>query len=171
MKYFTIVLCISLAACGPNTSQTTEKKQAQADSADNDLTPIEVKPIHGYFVKNTVKQTDSITCWVINSPAQRDSILGVAKTMTNRIDTLNFATETITAVVLQPSEMTQELQLASSMQSGDEVHLHFAVRIDTPKRTFTAGSLWMGALPKTPAIKNIRFYSGDRLLRTIPVTE
>lgn len=171
MKYLPILLCILIAACGPNTSRTTINKDEQLDSAEKNLTPIAVKPIQGYFVKNTVAQTDSVTCWVISDEKQQDSILGVAKTMTNKIDTLDFANNIITAVMLRPSELAQDVQLTSSVISDDEVHLHFAIKADTPKRTYTAAALWMGAVPKTPGIKTIRFYNNEQLMRTIPVTE
>lgn len=171
MKYLSIVLCILIAACGPNTSRTTINKDEQLDSAEESPTPIAVKPIQGYFVKNTVAQTDSITCWVISNEKQQDSILAVAKTMTNKIDTLDFANNIITAVMLRPSELSQDVRLTSSVISENEVHLHFAVKRDTPKRTFTAAALWMGALPKTPGIKAVRFYNNEQLMRTIPVTE
>lgn len=171
MKYLPIVCCIALAACGPNTSRTGEGLHEKADSATDQPTLVQVRPIQGYFVKNTVKQNDSITCWVINSHQQQDSILGVAKTMTNKIDTANFTNEVIAAVVLRPAELTQDIQLASSMIKDNEILLHFTVRVDTPKRSFTAAALWMAAIPKNPDIKTIKFYSGDRLLRSVPLTE
>ncbi|WP_119077870.1 hypothetical protein [Chitinophaga alhagiae] len=172
MKYQTAVICCALlmAACGPNTSRTSFNSEEQPDSAGN-MTSIEVKPLQGYFVKNTVVQGDSVTCWVINSPQQQDSILAPAKTMTNTIDTLDFANNIITAVVLRPSELTQDIQLSSGMVTENEVHLHFAIRADTPKRTFTAAALWMGAVPRKPGIRTIKFYSGDQLIRSVPVTE
>lgn len=171
MKYLPIVLCILIAACGPNTSRTTVDKEKQLESIDESPTPVAVKPIQGYFVKNTVAQTDSITCWVISNEQQQDSILAVAKTMTNKIDTLDFANNIITAVMLRPSELAQDVRLTSSVISDNEIHLHFAVKADTPKRTFTAAALWMGAVPKSPGIKAVRFYNNDQLMRTVPVTE
>lgn len=172
MKHLTAGLCCALlmAACGPNTSRTGLNREEQLDSAEN-ITNVEVKSLQGYFVKNTVKQTDSVTCWVINSPQQQDSILAPAKTMNNTIDTLDFANNIITAVVMRPSELMQDIQLSSSVVTEDEVHLHFAMRADTPKRSFTAAALWMGAVPKKTGIKTVKFYSGDQLIRSVPVTE
>jgi hypothetical protein len=168
MKYLPLLLLIILAACGPNTSHSSGQHE---DSVDNNSAPLQVRPIQGYFVRNTVKQNDSVTCWVISSPEEKDSILAPAKTMTNVVDTFDFANEIVTAVQLRPSDLTQDVQLTSAMVTEDEVHLHFAIRADTPKRSFTAAALWMGAFPRTPDVKSIRFYSGDKLLRTMRVAE
>ncbi len=171
MKYLPVILLIALlTACGPNSSKMGESNQS-GDSAATAPTALTVRPIQGYFVKNTVKQNDSVTCWLISTPVQQDSILGVAKTMTNTVDTIDFSREIVAAVVLRPSELTQHIELSSSEITEDEVRLHFAIKADTPKRTFTAAALWMGAFPKTPAIKTVKFYNGDKLMRTLDATE
>lgn len=172
MKYLPLALCIIvLMACGPNSSQMGDKSKDPGDSATNAPTALTVRPIEGYFVKNTIKQNDSVTCWLISSAVEQDSILGMAKTMTNTIDTIDFSREIIAAVVIRPSELTQSIRLASSEITDDEVRLHFAIKADTPKRTFTAAALWMAAFPKTPAVKAVKFYNGDKLMRTLDVAE
>ncbi len=126
-----------------------------------------IRPLSGYFVNNTVKMTDSVQCWVINNPDEMKKIFGVAKTMNNTIDTVNFSENLLAAVVLRPSDLTQTIELTRSYVSDENMDLHFAIRVDTPKTTYTKAMAWLGAIPKSGDVRHIRFYTGDRLLHSI----
>lgn len=165
-------LLLFLAACGPNTSRSDENTSAkdttQADSADVVMQKrVVVKPLSGYFVNNAVKMTDSIQCWVINNPAEMKQIFGMAKTMNNTIDTIDFSQNLLAAVVLRPSDLTQTIELSRSFEQDGNIDLHFAIRVDTPKTTYTKSMAWLGAIPKSGSAQNIRFFKGDKLLYSI----
>lgn len=158
-------------ACGPNSSQTTEKRVSSADSAK--ATSVEqkvlnVKPAAGYFSRNDIRQNDTIACWIFETAAERDSVLGIAKTMNNVIDTADFNKEVMAVVTLAPSSLTQELRLSSATQTEDAANLHFAIKIDTPKRTSTSAAVWVGILPKSD-VKKVNFYRGDEKIKTIDI--
>lgn len=172
MKLFPIAgLLLFLAACGPNTSQSGEHSSSNdtANAAPANVVmqkDVVIRPLSGYFVNNTVKFSDSVQCWVINNPEEMKKVFGMAKTMTNTIDTIDFSQNLLAAVVLQPSDLTQHIELTRSFVSEDNMDLHFTIRVDTPKTTYTKAMAWLGALPKSGDVKNIRFYSGDRLLHS-----
>ncbi|MGX5818306.1 hypothetical protein ACWKWU_08935 [Chitinophaga lutea] len=162
------IVCI-LAACQPNTSQTTVSKEEHLDS--NNIKPISVQPITGYFVKNTVKQSDSVTCWVINTPAQRDSILGIARTMDKPVDSIDFAQSIGVAITLQPGNEAHKITLTEAVQENDVVDLHFAILRDTTKLGYKLTPVWLGTVPRTYGVKTIRFFDAKGLLRTVAVQE
>lgn len=165
-----------LAACGPNSSQTTERRVGSNDSTDVDslnvqeLKQVSFRVLSNYFVKNRGKQSDTAACFIFNSAAERDSILGIAKTMKNRIDTIDFESEIMAAVTLTPTELTQSLELRSATMSEDAVNLHFAIQQDTtPKKSFTTATVWVGAIPRDMNVKKVKFYSHDKLMESINV--
>lgn len=163
---------IMIAACGPNTSQTTEKRVSSYDSARAmrlQQKELAVKPAAGYFARNDIKQNDSIACWLFESAIARDSVLGIAKTMNNTIDTADFTREMMAVITLMPSSLTQHLELVSAAQTEEAAHLHFSIRIDTPKRTHNTAAVWAGMLPKTEGLKEVRFYRGDELIKSIDI--
>ncbi len=164
-------LLLFLAACGPNTSRSDEHSSSEdsTNAAPANVVmqkDVVIRPLSGYFVNNTVKFTDSVQCWVINNPEEMKKVFGMAKTMTNTIDTIDFSQNLLAAVVLQPSDLTQHIELTRSYVSDDNMDLHFAIRVDTPKTTYTKAMAWLGAIPKPGDVKHIRFYTGDRLLHS-----
>lgn len=165
MKNLLIAGTLLLMACGRNTSQTSERRVSSSDSVIQQ--ELSVKPAAGYFARNDIKQNDSIACWVFETAAERDSVLGIAKTMNNVIDTPDFNKEVMAVVTLTPSSLTQELTLRSATQTDDEANLHFAIKIDTPKRTHNSAAVWVGFVPKSEGMKKINFYRGDERIETI----
>lgn len=161
----TVGALLLVIACGPNTSQTSEKREPSYDSAK----ALTVKPASGYFSRNDIQQNDTIACWVFETTAERDSVLGIAKTMNNVIDTADFNKEIMAAITLMPSSLTQELTLSSATQTDDAANLHFSIKIDTPKRTFTSAAVWVGILPKSGDLKKVHFYRGDERIKTIDI--
>lgn len=181
MKNLVIIASCTVlfAACGPNTSQTSEQRVSAADSVQTDsldvdqIKQVSFRVLSEYYVKNTQKQSDTVACWVFNNAIQRDSILGAAKAMKqNKIDSIDFGKEMMIAVTLTPSELSQQLLLSSATQTSDEVNLYFAIKTDTtPKKKSTSAAVWVGALPKDQNIKRVKFYNGDNLLETVKVDE
>ncbi|WP_346317187.1 hypothetical protein [Chitinophaga sp. YIM B06452] len=164
-----------LAACGPNTSQSTVTQEEKLEQGDtlNELVAFQkdivIKPLSGYFVKNTIKQNDSVVCWVINNRQEMEKVFGMAKTVSNTIDTVDFNTHLLTAVTLRLSNLEQKIALTSSKQEGDAVDLHFSIMEEGPSRSFTTAMAWLGTIPKSPEVKKVRFYEGDRLIQSVDV--
>ncbi|WP_126244646.1 hypothetical protein [Chitinophaga rhizosphaerae] len=168
-------LLLFLAACGPGTSRSDEHASSKdtlgTDSASIVMQKdVVIRPLSGYFVNNTVKFSSDIQCWVINNPEEMRKIFGVAKTMNNTIDTVDFSQNLLAAVVLRPSELTQSIELKRVLQFENELTLDFAIKVDTPKTSYTKAMAWLGAIPKSEA-KEIRFMVGDRLLHAFNVAD
>lgn len=177
MKHLPIAgLLLFLAACGPNTSQSDE----HSNSKDTTGAPpaevvmqkdVVIRPLSGYFVNNSVKLTDSVACWIIHNPEEMRKTFGMAKTMNNTIDTIDFSHNLLAAVVLRPSDLTQTIELSRSYVLDGNMDLHFAIKVDTPKTTYTKSMAWLGAIPKSDSVKNIRFFRGDRMMTTIDAAD
>ncbi|MBO9152734.1 hypothetical protein ACFOTA_10985 [Chitinophaga sp. GCM10012297] len=176
LLYAAGLLALLAAGCGPNTSQSTitqEEKQAQGDTI-NELVAFQkdivIRPLSGYFVKNTIKQNDSIVCWVINNPKEMQQVFGMAKTVNNVIDTVDFNSQLLTALTLRISSLVQKIELISSKQEGSTVELHFKIYDEEPTvKSFSMAAAWLGAIPKTPEVKTVKFYNGDKLIQSVDV--
>ena len=156
------------------------KKVIIADSTDTDdsdtslaiqaspNSQLDVKPISGYFLKNTIQVSDSLTFWIIDNQAAFDSLFGMAKTMNNTVDKPDFGTSIVVAATMPPTYYGTEIQLASA--TADNVNnnaaLHFVATGNPAKGSASMVPLWLGAVPKTGK-RTFKLFTGDNLTKTI----
>ena len=145
-----------------NDNDTTLTVQPSSDSQ------LEVKPISGYFLKNTITVNDSLTFWIIDNQASFDSLIGVAKTMSNTIDKPDFGTQLVIAATMPPTYYGTQIQLASATSNteNNNAALHFVAAGNPEKGSSSIVPLWLGAVPKTGK-STFQLYTGDNLTKTI----
>ncbi|MBO9731916.1 MAG: hypothetical protein J7623_24960 [Chitinophaga sp.] len=172
IKLFVLSICtLAVVSCVNNGKKTS------TDSTDNDTTldvqasaesPLDVKPLSGYFVKNTIKVKDSLTFWVIDNQASFDSLFGVAKTMNNTIDQPDFGTQVVVAATMPPTYYGTQIQLAAatSDNTNNNASLHFVAVSNPDKGSSSIMPLWLGAVPKTGK-STFKLFTGDNLTSTI----
>ncbi len=138
----------------------------------NPVTNLEVQPINGYFVKNTIKVTDSLTFLVIDNQQSFDSLFGMAKTMNNTIDKPDFGTHLVIAVTMPPTFYGTQIQLqsATNNSNNNNAELHFVATGQQEKGSSSIVPLWLGAIPKSGK-SSISLYTGDHLTKTITEKE
>jgi hypothetical protein len=172
-----LLLCsvFMIAACGGNsTRQTgTDSTGTSSDTAlaitSSGNTPLQLEPLSGYFLKNTIKVNDSLSFWVIDSQKSYDSLFAPAKTMDNEIRIPDFGTQLIIAAAMPPTEYGTEIQLqnADFNDSTDNAEVHF-IAAAKGKQSYKITPVWIGSLPKT-GLKTIKFYTGDDLSQTVQI--
>lgn len=171
MKNIFVVGCLLLMACGTGNKQTNTADSLKTDSAKIPATtnvPIHFRQINGYFVKNTLNQKDSITCWVIQSQSIFDNIFGAAKTMNNTVDTINFDREVLLAATLPASFEKRTLGLTNYKLDHSVLHVQLSVN-GGKKESYSSTAAWLGTVDAIPGLEEIKFYNGDLLIATIPL--
>lgn len=167
---------LALASCGNATKNNVADSTDVNDTAlaihANSATSLDVQPLSGYFVKNTVKVTDSLTFWVIDNQASFDSLFGMAKTMDNKIDQPDFGTHIVVAATMPPTFYNTQIQLASATidDLNNNASLHFVAQAAKEKNSSSIVPLWLGSIPKTGKTA-INFYTGDHLTKTVSENE
>lgn len=143
-------------------SDTTLNVQANPNSQ------LEVKPISGYFLKNTITVNDSLTFWLIDNQVSFDSLFGMAKTMNNTIDKPDFGTQIVVAATMPPTFFGTQIQLesATSDNVNNNAALHFVATSNPNRSSASTVPLWLGAVPKTGK-GTFQLYTGDHLTKTI----
>lgn len=158
---------VSCANNGKKNNTDSNADTSLAVKADNS-SQLEVKPLSGYFLKNTIKVSDSLTFWLIDNQASFDSLFGVAKTMNNTIDQPDFGTQIVVAATMPATYYGTQIQLASatSDDSNNNAEMHFAAVANPDKASYSIVPLWIGAVPKTGK-STFKLYTGDQLSSTL----
>ena len=122
-----LLALIALTACGGNHKTTQSDTSMDVTAAAN--SQLEVNPLSGYFVKNTIQVTDSLTFWIIDNQQSFDSIFGMAKTMTNKIDQPDFGTQLVVVATMPATYYNTRIELADATLDDDtnDATMRFAV--------------------------------------------
>ncbi|PSL49141.1 hypothetical protein CLV51_101471 [Chitinophaga niastensis] len=176
LKTITLIACALTAASCNNTGKKTAADSTAingiADTAMNiqaaPNSALDVKPLSGYFVKNTIKVTDSLTFWIIDNAASFDSLFGMAKTMSNTIETPDFGTHLVVAATMPATYYGTQIQLegATVDNTNNGATMHFVATSNRQKSSASMMPLWIGTIPKTGK-STIKLYTGDNLTKTI----
>jgi hypothetical protein len=169
-KWMIVPGVLLLIACGSSTgSQGGDTSNIATDTALTtvaaDSTALDIQPLTGYFLKNTIPVTDSLTYWIINDQRTFDSLFAPAKTMTNTIITPDFGTQLVIAATMPGTSYGTTIQLQSATGYGNnKAALHF-IATGKEKQSYQINPVWLGTLPKT-GLATIDFYTGNNLART-----
>lgn len=176
MHFKRILLAIgTLAAISCNNGNKTVSDDSTAAGSDTALnvapntnSQLDVKPLSGYFLKNTITVNDSLTFWLIDNQTSFDSLFGMAKTMNNTIDKPDFGTQIVVAATMPPTFYGTQIQLESALSddANNNAILHFVATSNPDKSTASTVPLWLGAVPKTGK-STFQLYTGDQLTKTI----
>ncbi|NSL89596.1 hypothetical protein ECE50_022335 [Chitinophaga sp. Mgbs1] len=173
IHHITAAACLAaLTACNSSTPKAMDGNQdsamnIQADNKGN----MDVQPISGYFVKNSIQPADSLTFWLIDNQQSFDSLFGMAKTMNNTIDKPDFGTRLVVAATMPATYYGTQIQLESATidNVSNNAEMHFVAPAKT-KNSYSVLPLWLGTIPKTGKT-TIKFYTGDQLTATITTPE
>ena len=148
MKFIPLlVIPMALVACKPGTKAPADSSAASAQSEPSAPKAIQVTPLHGYFVKNTVAMDRDCQALVLGSQTEFDIYFGVAKTMANEISPVDFEKSRIVAIFTAPSETEKTISVGKAERSGNKLTVHY--KIDTgAKRTFTSTALVLFPIPR-----------------------
>ncbi|NLR59991.1 hypothetical protein HGH93_17910 [Chitinophaga polysaccharea] len=159
---------LAIISCAGNNKNAGNDTDTTLSVQPINSSQLEVKPLSGYFLKNTIKVTDSLTFWIIDNQASFDSLFGVAKTMNNSIDQPDFGTQVVVAATMPATYYDTQIQLesATSDDMTNNAEMHFVATSSPDKNSAAIVPLWLGAIPKTGK-STFKLFTGDNLTKTI----
>lgn len=164
-QYFrsTFILLFMFASCGSN-NPPTSKTNTTLDVPPSTNSQLDVNPLSGYFVKNTIKVTDSLTFWVIDNKQIFDSLFGMGRTMNNTIVQPDFGTQIVIAATMPTSWYGTKIDLAGATldDNTNDAAVRFITTSSPNKNSYSMTPLWLGTVPKMGKC-TFSFYNGDKL--------
>ncbi|NLR78791.1 hypothetical protein [Chitinophaga eiseniae] len=159
---------LAIISCASNNKKAGNDTDTTLSVQPINSSQLDVKPLSGYFLKNTIKVTDSLTFWIIDNQASFDSLFGVAKTMSNTIDQPDFGTQVVVAATMPATYYDTQIQLESATSDDltNNAEMHFVATSSPDKNSAAIVPLWLGAIPKTGK-STFKLFTGDNLTKTI----
>ncbi len=128
-----------------NALKTTKKMAGQ----------ISCKAINGYFAKNTVKFSNDFKHLVLTNQHDFDKFFGVAKTMKNKIDKIDFDKNMVVAIMTKPSKKSTEIEPVYCDHKGNKLTIKYKIT-EGKENSFSSTGLYLAEIPKKD-IENVIF--------------
>jgi len=150
-----IIISVLISAC------KTSKKVAAA-------TPIDLIQLNNYFPKIELPLAEAFSHFVISDSTAFSNQFGVAKTMTNTIEPLNFGTKIIVAIQGTPTTQKTTIQFNNAELVGKDLNVYYTTTTGETL-TYTMTPAAIATIPKGYAIDNVNFYRNKAKVFTIPL--
>jgi len=117
-----------------------------------------VEELNGYFVKNTVKFNENYDFkhLVVTNQEDFDRYFGIARTMQNQVDEVNFVENSVIAIMTKPSNIAKKTGLVYHEFDGDNLFILYKI-IEGDKNPYQSTSLYLATIPKN--ITQVKFKS------------
>ncbi len=125
--------------------------------AGNELVCTELR---GYFVKNSVTFADSFKHVVVNNQKDFEKYFGIAKTMNNETDKVNFDENSVIAILTKPSLVTHTIEIIYCDLAGDKLTVKYKVS-NGAENSFNSSGLLLATIPKN--ITSVIFRTRDNV--------
>lgn len=150
-----IIVCIVISAC------KSSKVVATA-------TPIDLVTLNSYFPKIELPLADTFNHFVISDSTAFTNQFGVAKTMTNTVDTINFSTKIILAIQGKATTQKTIILFDKAELIGKELNVYYNTSF-AEKMSSTMTPAALATIPKGYDIDNVNFYRNKVKVFTIPI--
>lgn len=150
-----IIACLVISAC------KTSKKAVAPSSID-------IIQLNNYFPKIELPLADTFNHFVISDSAVFNNQFGSAQTMTNTVDTINFATKIILAIQGITTTQKTIITFNKADLAGKELNVYYSAKTEevlSYKMTPAA----VATIPKGYSIDNVNFYRNNVKVFTIPL--
>ena len=148
-----LVLLCSCVDVSPETTGLEPGKEVETIAEK----PI-VEKLNGYFVKNTVNFDDNYDFKhiVITNQKDFDKYFGIAKTMTNQVDKVNFAENYVIAIITRPAKISRKIDLIYCELNDDRLLIKYHIR-EGSKNPYAASGLYLATIPRN--VVQVKFQS------------
>ncbi len=163
---------ISMLICFACSSKAS-KNQPQADSTATveiapQVLPVSTQLLAGYFLKNTYKVNDDVDCILFPDQASFDKVLGIAKTMTNKVDKPNFEKNIVAAIALKPTKKNTEISISKAEKVNEAINIYLEQTIGEDL-TYTMTPLKVFSFPKESGVSTVNFMMGAKVIKSFPL--
>ena len=150
-----IIACLFISAC------KTSKKAIAAS-------PIDLIQLNNYFPKIELPLADTFNHFVISDSTVFTNQFGIAKTMTNTVDSINFNTKIILAIQGIPTTQKMIILFDKAELTGKELNVYYTAT-SNEKLSYSMTPAAIATIPKGYAIDNVNFYRNKVKVFTIPL--
>ncbi|MDR3678976.1 MAG: hypothetical protein P4L41_03345 [Flavipsychrobacter sp.] len=127
------------------------------------------KKLDNYFLGDRAGLSGDITCKVITKEKEFDKTFGVAKTMTNKIERPDFATQQVVMIAMQPTNKDTRITILSALKAGNYIEVFFKTSKDRFPLPYTTQPMSLAIIPKFKEVTKVKFYEGKRLVEEVGV--
>ncbi len=127
----------------------TSKELTSPQPMDKNAKDIPYTILKGYFLRNTHihKAGDDAELLLVDNKAAMDDLLGVAKTMSNTIDTPDFSKNTVGIVICRPTNMKTKIEL--NYVKSSEKNLYISADVSRyEEQSFLAAPILVFQFPR-----------------------
>lgn len=119
-----------------------------------------IEQLSGYFIKNTMKFDANFNFKniVVTNQTDFDTYFGVAKTMKNKIDQVNFDKNNVVALMTKPSKTSKDIDILYYEFNDDILSIQYGIK-EGAKNKFKSTGLYLATIPKN--IKTIDIKSKE----------
>lgn len=129
---------------------------------------VKFSELNNFFVKNNVKLENSENYFVVNNQKEFLNLFGMARTMTNTIEQVDFSKYLVVAVVLNATNKETDIKINSVKEKNDNLCIKYSIKrgkeqsyssvpfkaIKVAKGSYTNVSFSKGFLKKTIPLNN-----------------
>ena len=143
--YFSLLFFIALLACDSvkNTTAST----------------IEFKTLTNYQKNDNIHLSEPITYKYITKDEIFHNHFHMTKASINTAIVPDFTTQSVIAIMLQPSTKVIELEITKAIVEGEELQINYTLTDTTSWATYEQSVSAVATIPKNTSIKTISFYN------------
>lgn len=127
------------------------------------------KTLNNYFLADNSILSGNVTCKVIAKEKDFNKMFGIAKTMTNKIDKPDFATQQVLMIALQPTNKKATVTIVSALHAGNFIEVYFTTSKERYPMPYTTQPLAIAVVPKYKEVTKVRFYNDKRLVEEVGI--
>ncbi len=160
VSFSVVVLLFVCVGCNSNKKEADQTSdQAASVSADSVPTPVPYKELSGYFLRNTSELPAEVNLIVAQNPDQMSLDFGMAKTMNNKVDTVDFTIDDVVGVASQPTDHKTEIKIEKVEKVGKTLKV-YALIVQEEKLSYKIQPLVIFSFPKDSGVDQVELYSG-----------
>ena len=107
----------------------------------------EMKELKGYFAKNTVRFNNNFKHIVLTNQHDFDNYFGIAKTMKNKIDKVDFNKSLVVAIMTKPADVSKKIEPVYCDLEGNKLTIKYKIT-EGKENSFKSTGLYLAAISK-----------------------
>lgn len=143
--YFSPLFFIALFACDSIKNTTASS--------------IEFKPLTNYQLNDNIHINEPTTYKYITKDEDFHSLFHMTKASMNTAIVPDFTTQSVVAIMLQPSTKVIELEITKAIVEGEELQINYTLTDTTSWATYEQSVTAVATIPKNTSIKTVSFYT------------
>ncbi len=157
----TLLLIVLVTSCNSGKEKQGESSKDLAPVVSEipvpEATPVDFKELSGYFLNNSYELPGELNIIEAANKDQMKLAFGTAKTMKNKIDTVDFNTSAVIGVALQPTDIKTDMKIEKVEKLEETLNVYLTLD-KGEKQSFTIKPVVLFSISKQVDVKNVQLY-------------